>query len=414
MYAALYRLAISGYGTMLRVAALFNHKAKLFVTGRNHIFDRMSAELANESRPRVWMHCASLGEFEQGRSVLENIRKQYPAYAIVLTFFSPSGYEVRKHYDGADHVFYLPIDTNHNAQRFLDIVKPSLCLFVKYEFWYYYLANMAKRNIPILLVSGIFRQDHPFFKWYGKFHRGMLQFFTHIFLQDAASAALLESIHVTQYSISGDTRFDRVLVLPLLPKEYPIANAFCADNKIIVAGSTWPKDETFLHNAMKKISTNWKMILVPHEVHEAHIAEIEKIFQGDTIRWSQWYDESDKKVLIVDKVGFLSHLYHYGRIAWIGGGFDKEGVHNVLEAAVYGLPCFYGPVYERFLEAKELIERGGAFTLNTVVDFTTSVKELEDSIRYEHASHAAKHYVFANSGATEKIMKYIADGAMLS
>ncbi len=413
LYSALYRLAILVYTAAIYVASFFNEKAKLFVAGRKDLLSRMRSALAGDTRKFIWMHCASLGEFEQGRPVLEALKEQYPQYGVVLTFFSPSGYEVRKDYKGADHVFYLPVDTAHNAKAFLDIVNPALCLFVKYEFWYQYLSQIKARAIPAVLVSAVFSKEQGFFKWYGGLLRHMLRCFTHIFVQDQASAKLLESIKITHVTVSGDTRFDRVIKAAGQAEDQHIAKSFTEGHKVLVAGSTWLSDETFLHKVLVKLPHDWKLILVPHEVDGTHIAAIEKVFGNRIVKWSAWTDgQMNKRVLLVDKVGLLLHLYRYGTVAWIGGGFDKDGVHNVLEAAVYGIPCFYGPVYDRFIEAKELIAKGGGFTIVSPQDMIASLQELEDALRYEQHAVAAREYVLSSGGATSKILTYL--GGLLS
>ena len=417
LYTALYRLGITVYFAAIRLAALVNEKARLFAAGRTGLLHRMQEAFTGDSRKRIWMHCASLGEFEQGRPVLEALHEQYPEYAIILTFFSPSGYEVRKDYEGADYVFYLPMDSNANARRFLDIVQPSLCIFVKYEFWYFFLANIAVRKIPVILLSAIFHKDQGFFKWYGGLQRRMLRCFTHIFVQDAASKALLSNIKINEVSISGDTRFDRVIKAAQRKEELPVLDAFAANHKILVAGSTWKEDEVFLQKVLRLLPDDWKLVLVPHEVNIEHLRQIEDLFAGNVIKWSQYppnvlHGMSNKgriteRVLLVDKVGFLLHIYRYGRITWIGGGFGKDGVHNVLEAAVYGQPCYYGPIYHQFIEAKELIEKGGAFTFSSPQEFVAAVQQMEASHSYRQYADAAKGYVYAKGGATDIVLAYV-------
>lgn len=410
-YTAIYRLAILTYTTAIRIAALFNPKAALFTRGRRGILEKIRLAYTNEKRQTVWIHCASLGEFEQGRPVLEALRDKYPQYAITVTFFSPSGYEVRKDYRGADHVFYLPTDTSSNARAFIDITRPVLCVFVKYEFWYYYLKTIRDRNIPAILVSAIFHPQQPFFKWYGGLMRKMLHSFTNLFVQDAASLQLLQKIHINNASISGDTRFDRVIKASQQSIALPIADQFCADRPILVAGSTWKEDEELLHRALATLPSQWKIILVPHEVDEDHITQIEKLFDGSTIRWSGVAEDcaiADKRILLVDKVGYLMQLYKYGSAAWIGGGFGKDGVHNVLEAAVYSMPCFYGPVFHQFIEAQELVTHGGAFVIKEARDLTDCLTEMDDKYRYEQHAQAAKEYVYSKAGATDIVTSYIA------
>jgi 3-deoxy-D-manno-octulosonic-acid transferase len=408
IYAALYRVAILAYGAAIHIAALFNYKARLFVDGRKDLLARMREALAPDNNKRIWMHCASLGEFEQGRPVFEALRQRYPQYTFIITFFSPSGYEVRKDYAGADHVFYLPMDSQANADAFLDIVRPSLCIFVKYEFWYYYLHNIAGRKIPAISISAIFHHDQGFFKWYGGLQRHMLKCFTHIFVQDETSLDLLNHIKIKSVSVSGDTRFDRVIDAAQKSIVLPEAEAFTKGYKIIVAGSTWSNDELFLTNVLPQLPKNWKIILVPHEVNNEHIIDIESLFEEDIVRWSAKESKStDKRVLLVDSVGVLVHLYRYADVAWIGGGFGKDGVHNVLEAAVYGKPCFYGPVFQQFREAMELIDAGGAFCTKDPADFVQSLLEMEDEVRYSQHATAARDYVYANGGATKIVANYI-------
>jgi 3-deoxy-D-manno-octulosonic-acid transferase len=408
MSALVYWLVIRLYAIGLRIASLFSPKAKLFIKGRKGLLSRIRYALIDERRPRIWIHCASLGEFEQGRPLLEKIRKQHPQHAIVLTFFSPSGFEVRKNYDGADHIFYLPLDSFLNAKRFLNAVQPKLALFIKYDLWYYLLMEAARRDIPMLLVSALFRKEQIFFKWYGWMHRRMLHCFAHIFAQSHASEQLLNKIGIENVTVVGDTRFDRVIEEANQKVEFPIAEAFCEGYKIIVAGSTWQEDELFLRALMQKLSADWRLILVPHEVNESHIQNIEKLFNNNTIRWSLWNEGSNKQILIVDKIGLLLQLYHYGRVAWIGGGFGKEGVHNVLEAAVYGIPVAFGPVFHQFLEAKELLGAHGALTTSDADLFAKQLSSWDkDSISYEQACSAARNYVMSKGGATAKIMDYI-------
>ena len=351
----IYRLVIGVYVLGIKVASLFQPKAKLFVDGRKGLLDKIRRSLINEERRRIWVHCASLGEFEQGRPVIEALRVQHPDYAIILTFFSPSGYEVRKDYDGADHIFYLPVDNLYNAQTFVGLVSPSICLFVKYELWYFYLSALKQDGVATILFSAKFNQNQGFFKWYGGLQREMLSCFTDIFVQDQESVDLLKSININNAIIGGDTRFDRVVKAASQVITLPIAEAFCGSSKILIAGSTWTDDEQLLCKALPSLPDGWKLILVPHEVHDGHINEIVRLYGNDVVKWSEWSGSRDRKVLLVDKVGFLLQLYRYGTAAWVGGGFGKAGVHNVLEPAVYGLPCFYGPVFHQFIEAVDLV-----------------------------------------------------------
>lgn len=416
MLAALYRLAIALYALGIRMSSLFNPKAKKFVAGRKSLLQNMRYALVDERRQRIWMHCASLGEFEQGRPVLERLRKKHPGFAYVLTFFSPSGYEVRKDYNGADYVFYLPMDTSRNAGRFLDIVKPHLAIFVKYELWYFYLSRMARRDIPLLLISANFRANQPFFKWYGSLHRRMLHCFRHIFVQNPESMDLLNRIGVEHVTVTGDTRFDRVLEAADKSPSLPLADSFCKGYRVLVAGSTWPKDEEFIKEVITLLPADWKLILVPHEVHEAHIAEIERIFAGKAAKWSDGaVHAAGKRVLIVDRVGLLMKLYRYARITWVGGGFDSEGVHNILEPAVYGVPVAFGPVYDKFPEAAALLQAGGGITPDNARGFACKIMQWEtDKAAYENVCKAAAAYVNAQAGATAKIKAYIEEKNLLS
>ncbi len=407
IYAAIYWLLIRLYALAIKIASLFNPKAKLFIKGRQDLLPGMQDALRQESRPRVWMHCASLGEFEQGRPVLERLKKGYPDFALVLTFFSPSGYEVRKNYEGADYVFYLPLDSHANAKRFLDIVHPSLCIFVKYEFWYFYLLQIKKQGIPAILISAFFMKDQAFFSWYGTLQRYMLSCFAHIFVQNEASGVLLKKIGINDVSINGDTRFDRVIEIAQEKTTLPIADAFVKGHRILVAGSTWKEDDFFLQQTLSLLPDYFKLIIVPHEVDVQHIAEIEKLFPGLTIRWSEWKNDNTKRVLIVDSVGLLSHLYRYAYIAWIGGAFGKAGVHNVLEAAVYGKPCAYGPIFHQFNEARELLEAGGAISTDKPEVFAEMLRWEGDSEAYKLASTDAGKYVYSKAGATNSIMEYL-------
>jgi len=409
MAVLIYWLAIRCYALFIRIASFFNPKARLFIRGRKDLLSRIRYALINERRARIWVHCASLGEFEQGRPVIEQLRKKYPHYAIVLTFFSPSGYEVRKDYEGVDYVFYLPLDSFSNAKKFIDLVQPRLAVFVKYELWYFMLSRCAAKDIPLLLISAIFREGQSFFKWYGALHRNMLQCFSHIFVQDNVSVQMLYKIGISNVSIAGDTRFDRVAEsVQQKQQSLSIAESFCNDNKILVAGSTWEDDELFLKRAFEKMPSGWKLIVVPHEVHGTHLNKIEEIFKGDLIRWSHWDNNTDKRVLVVDKVGLLLQLYSYARVAWIGGGFGKEGVHNVLEAAVYGIPVCYGPIYHQFLEAQELITEEAGVSFTDADEFAKRIAHWDnDPLGYERYAKAAGNYVASHIGATKKIMDYI-------
>jgi len=406
LYSCFLQLYIMG----IRIAALFNPKARLFLLGRIGLMGKIQQRMQGDGRPRLWMHCSSLGEFEQGRPVLEALRRQYPGYAIIVTFFSPSGYVVRRNYDGADYVFYLPRDSARNARRLMDLFRPSLAIFVKYDLWYYYLRQLKRLNTPVILISAIFRPKQGYFKWYGAIQRRMLKLLTHIFVQDEASVILLKNIGVTHVSLSGDTRFDRVLEAAGKSAVLDKMERLTASYKLLIAGSSWPEDEKLLFACLDQLPKDWKLVLVPHEIHESHIRDIENLFNHNTIRWSQWSDEQlfFERVLIVDTMGLLLKLYRYGRIAWIGGGLTANGVHNVLEPAVYGLPCAYGPVYEKYIEAVALIEEGGAVACADAAAFSRQLQLwIGNEPAYNAASFAAAEMVRTHAGATEQIINYL-------
>jgi len=408
MSVGLYRLLISIYGLILRIASLFHPKARLFVAGRKGLITTIQHAMLQELRPRLWMHCASLGEFEQGRPVLEQLKAHYPHYAIVLTFFSPSGYEVRKDYTGADYVFYLPLDHPVDSVAFIDAVQPAMALFVKYEFWYYYLTTLAQRRVPTLLLSALFRKDQIFFTWYGGLSRRMLRCFSQVFVQDDASKQLLSSILVDNVMVSGDTRFDRVIAAAEAAKPVDKIADFCQGSKVLVAGSTWPRDEQLLLQALPYLPADMKIVLVPHEVHTAHIQQIMHVYKQNAVLYSAPTDPT-RKVLVVDSVGLLLRLYAHAHVAWIGGALDKDGVHNVPEAAVYGVPCAYGPIYHQFLEAQELIAAGGAVSLNSAEELVNWVKQMAVTEVHAAAANAARAYVRSKAGATRLIMHYVAE-----
>lgn len=419
------------YQRAIRLAALWNPKARLWLSGRKGVLDRLRATFPENQAPKgelVWMHCASLGEFEQGRPVLEALRARYPGIKILLTFFSPSGYEIRKNYPGADHIFYLPMDSKAHATRFIDLVQPRLVIWVKYEYWYHYLTTLKKRNIPTLLVSGIFRKEQPFFHWYGRLHQYILESFTHLFVQNIASKNLLESIGFrNQVTVNGDTRFDRVIEIATQFTPLPVIGEFCGQHPVIVAGSTWDPDEEELdHYANTHPDT--RFIIAPHEIEEPHLQDIEKLFKY-SVRYSQWgegkgkdqaahrmqYGDKMVNTLIIDNIGMLSKLYKYATIAYIGGGFGRDGVHNVLEAAVYGKPVVFGPEYDKFVEAVELVETGGAFVVESAVELEKVFDELlTDQPLYKRSGEAAGDYVRAHQGATAAILQFIQEKRLLT
>lgn len=460
IFSLLYNIGISAYHFLISLSAWTGkEKARLWKNGRLHWAARMR-EAIPAGTPIIWVHAASLGEFEQGRPVLEALRKKHPAYKILLTFFSPSGYEVRKDYPGADFIFYLPLDTKANARTFLDIVQPSLVLFIKYEFWYHFLTALYIRKIPTLLVSGIFRPGQVFFKWYGGPFRRILQQLTHIFVQNEISLQLLADVGITNASISGDTRFDRVWALrnertrnerwsPNLIRE------FSKEKRVVVAGSTWPEDEQLLAKWWTNAPADVALIIAPHEIHGTHVAQIEALFP-QAIRYSTIFEmDTDRsfvdgpwhafppnmpqkeldglvargqvaherfsallspaRVLIIDNVGMLSLLYRYGKVAYVGGGFGKEGIHNILEPATYGKPVLYGPVFDKFPEASELIFAGGGFVVHDATELETRMGQLlADTPASTAAANASAAYVENRQGATGKVLDYIEAQQFLS
>lgn len=414
MYLLLYTIFLFLFKAAVRVAALKSNKAKQWLRGRKNIFNELGQRIPSTEKI-TWFHCASLGEFEQGRPVIEKIRTIYPNYKILITFFSPSGYEVRKNYDGADYIFYLPGDSLANAKKFLDIVHPSLVVFVKYEFWYYYFKTIRERQIPFLLISGVFRPGQPFFKWYGPLYRKMLSCFSSIFVQDKASMELLKSIGFTNnVSVAGDTRFDRVREIAGNSNTISGIEAFCRNHKVVVAGSTWPGDEEILATIN---DPSVKLIIAPHEINKDHLDKIKKMFPS-SIFYSELKDSSSithYSSLIIDSIGLLSRLYKYADITYVGGGFTRDGIHNILEAAVYSKPVLFGPNYKKYREAGELIEAGGAISFSNADEFKTTVgKLLSDSVAYNNISRAAGEYVKENAGATNKIVNYIQEKRLLT
>lgn len=404
LHLLLYNLGLLLYSLALRIVAPFNPKARKFIDGRKDIFKKIAAALSGEKRDRIWIHCASLGEFEQGRPLIENIKAEHPETCIVLTFFSPSGYETQKHYAFADHIFYLPLDSASHARRFIMIVQPACALFVKYEFWYHYLKTLAGRKIPVILFSAIFQQRHPFFQWYGGLHRRMLGFYNRIFVQDQASLTLLEQIGITSAEIAGDTRFDRAAKILESPRDYDTVIAFKGTGKLLVAGSTWADDEALLHQALQQLPAEYKLLIAPHEIDDAHITAIQSLFKDIAVLWDQAAPDPGKRVSIVNSIGHLSYLYRYADAVWIGGGFTKSGIHNIIEPAVYGLPVIFGPNYSRYREASDMIARGAALS---VAGAQGLVQSFKDETTLSLLGRNARQYVQEQLGATHKIMAYL-------
>jgi len=420
----LYNLFLFLYSCGIRVAAIANPKARKWIIGRHNIFATINSKLKTQNSKPIWMHCASLGEFEQGRPLLEELKAINPKQKIVLTFFSPSGYEVMKDYKGADYVFYLPMDSPANAKKFLDAVNPSLVLWVKYEYWFYYLTEIKRRNIAALLVSGIFRNNQPFFKWYGDIWRKMLESFTYFFVQNKESQQLLATLGFKeQVTLNGDTRFDRVL--EIADSFTPVAGIekFCGDSQVIVAGSTWEEDEIELLHFVN-VHKNVKFIIAPHDIDKANIKDVKDEFPR-SIFYSELENQQQTtindqhlapNVLIIDNIGMLSRLYKYATVTYVGGGYGADGVHNVLEPAVYGKPVVFGPVYEKFDEAIGLVNAGGAISID---GGPVKVEAVLNSLLHDEAERkkmgaAAKKFVGDNAGASKKIIQFIQEKRLLT
>jgi 3-deoxy-D-manno-octulosonic-acid transferase len=404
----LYNFGIRLYYVIILIASIFKVKARLWIKGR-HRWEQKLRTAHDPRLPTVWFHASSLGEFEQGRPLMEAFRKRKPEYKIILSFFSSSGYEIRKNYSGADFICYLPLDTPYNARRFLQLVNPEYIVFIKYEFWYNFLKEAYKSSAKLILVSSIFRAGQVFFKPYGGWYRKMLYFFDQIFVQDPGSFNMLQNIGYIDASIAGDTRFDRVVEIAADSLPIPLVERFTDGYFTIVCGSTWSKDEEILCKYINQSPSGIRYIIAPHEISELHISNLQKMIDKRIVRFSKAGDDdfSRSKVLVIDNIGMLSSLYKYGKVAYIGGGFGV-GIHNILEAAVYGKPVVFGPNFQKFREAVELIDREGAFSISGYHDLKARFDMLRDDPKLlQHASAAAKEYVELNTGATGVILKYL-------
>jgi len=402
----------------IRLASIWNEKASLWIKGRKKF---PVIENTDTKKETIWMHCASLGEFEQGRPLIEKVRKEYPLYKIVITFFSPSGYEIEKNFKGADHIFYLPSDSASNAKKFIALINPKLVLWIKYEYWHYYLHELKKRNIPTLLISGYFRRDQPFFKWYGNFWREMLQCFSHYFLQNEDSKILLETLNINNVTVSGDTRFDRVITIVENFEEVAMIKEFCGNNKVVVAGSTWEDDEAELIHYVRA-NTDVKFIIAPHEVDKENIRDVKKHF-ANSVLYSEWITNkgqyangnTQSNCLIIDSIGILSRLYSYADVTYVGGGFGYTGLHNILEAAVYGKPVIFGPEIDKNVEAQELMDCDAGIIIENALELEKVLNELlRNEEELKRRSEAAKNYVYSNVGATKKVMDFIQEKRLLT
>lgn len=404
----IYNLGILLLRMAYALASMFNEKAALFTTGRKNLFQNLQNSLRENTSPIIWVHASSLGEFEQARPVIESLKRELPSYRILLTFFSPSGYEVRKNYAHADYVFYLPWDTAGHARRFVDIVNPALVIFVKYEFWYHYANQLQARSIPLLSISAIFRRDQVYFSWYGNFFRGILKRFSYFFVQNDDSVKLLRTIGIRSVMRAGDTRFDRVAELVRDGKEIEVARQFKGQDKVMVIGSCWPEDLDVLLPFINENYHFLKFIIAPHEISEAMLQQIERGITGASFRYSNAANVAMDKshVMIIDNIGMLGRLYRYGEFAYIGGAFGK-GLHNVLEAACYGLPIFFGNRnYEKFQEAVDLINRGGAFEVADYRDMKDKYETITLPENFMLACEVTRQYVEENLGATVKIVDH--------
>jgi len=404
----IYYLGIQLYRLSIKVAARFNDKAYQWLNGRRQLAP-VWKKLKDIQEQRIWVHCASLGEFEQGKPLIEALKEAYPDHKIVLTFFSPSGYNVRKNTPVADYVFYMPLDGPSASRRFIKAIQPKMVFFVKYEFWYFYGRYLAKKKIPFFCVSAIFRENQVFFKWYGGFFKQMLMRYNHLFVQDQASLKLLYKKAIAKVTVAGDTRFDAVCKIAAEHKSIADVEVFKSDRKLIVIGSSWKADMHVVENWIDAVADGFCFVIAPHEIKEEDIREVESKYNGMTIRYSKIDNKplKDFKILIIDNVGLLSRIYRYADYVYIGGGFGV-GIHNILEAAVYGAPIFFGPNYKKFNEAVELVKLKSAFTVQDSEDLLSVFNELKsDQIKYNQVCESNKKFVETRKGATKIIVDYL-------
>ena len=403
----LYHISMLALELMLKVISIsFKGKIRLGVEGRATTFQTI-AEKRDFTKKLIWFHAASLGEFEQGRPLIEKMKSQYPDYQLLLTFFSPSGYEIRKNYPHADIITYLPIDTKRNAKLFLAATKPDMIFFIKYEFWYYFLKTATDKKIPTYYIAALFRPQQFFFAWYGKFMQPILHKISHYFVQNETSKKQLESIGIKQISVVGDPRIDRVVELAVQTKSFPIVENFCQGKNVMVIGSSWAQDEAILLPFIAE-NTDWKFIIAPHEIDEKHLQNVENQSLVKIIRYSKYEKNSDANLLLIDNIGMLNSLYRYGKIAYIGGGFGA-GIHNTLEPMAYGLPVIFGPKYQKFEEANAMISATpqGAFSVKNNEELNVIFAFLKEEKNYAAASKTVLKYMEKNKGATGKIVKML-------
>ena len=409
-----YDLVLFIYSQAIRMAAIFgNQKAKNWIEGRIQWQEKLRRAINNTERKKYWFHCASLGEFEQGRPLIEKIRSEFPDAFLVLTFFSPSGFEIRKNYPEVNYVCYLPIDTKSNATIFVEILNPDKTFFIKYEFWYHFFQELKKKKKETYIISANFRPDQVFFKWYGGFFRSILQNVTHLFVQDKNSSRLLTDIGINATTVSGDTRFDRVIKITSEINSNLILSNFKKDELLLIAGSTWKEDEELiLQEFYSKGHKRYKLIIFPHEIHDQHLKSLEEIIDNlggnkDCVRYSNYNPSIDYKILLMDTIGMLSSAYYFADITYVGGGFGK-GIHNILEPAAHGKPILFGPGYNKFREAHELIAARGAFSIKNQSEYKRKLNQLlGNPEEIKIAGLLSKEYVITNSGACEIIYRSI-------
>lgn len=409
----LYNLVTILISPLIRIAAAFSPKMKLFVAGRKDVFETLKAKIAAGDKT-IWFHAASLGEYEQGLPVMERIKALYPKHKIILTFFSPSGYEVRKNTKAADVVVYLPLDTKANAKQFVQLVKPEMAFFIKYEFWPNYLNELNNHNVKTYLISGIFRESQTFFKWYGGFYREALKTFERFFVQNESSRILLRQIGFSNSTVSGDTRYDRVSEILERDNTLPFIEEFANEKTILVFGSSWPKDEAMFYGFINSSTANGaplKYIIAPHTVGRDHIEEIRKNLTGANVvlfSEKEGKDLAEYDVLIADTIGILTKIYSYADIAYVGGGFGTSGLHNILEPAAFGVPVVIGPNHQKFPEAAAMIQMGGCISVKNEVEMTEALSRLAGNIDERHETgHRAGTFVYMNRGAVDVILKNI-------
>ncbi len=412
-----YHLFLWFYRAGIFLVSFFNPKARLWIKGRVNVFSKIRKDLRDIHGPVIWMHAASLGEFEQGKPVLKKVLNQYPDAIPVISFFSPSGYEIIKKKNEFPYIYYLPLDSMVNAYRWMHLVRPSLVIWIKYEYWYFYIRAIQRKNIPLLMVSGIYRRGQPFFAWYGSLYRKMLPAFTHFFVQNKSSQKYLSTLVAKEkITVAGDTRCDRVIEIADSFKPIEPVEKFTQGKITIVCGSTWEADEDVWVHFIHK-HPELRFILAPHETDTENIQFVKNRIRNCMLysEWTTAQDVQSSNCLIIDSIGLLSRLYHYATLTYVGGGFEGNGLHNILEAAVYGKPVFFGPMIYKNFEATELIDSGGAVSVASAVELESTVNQLlADPDRLCKMGNASRQYVYNNAGASEKILSYIKDNLTLS